>query len=36
MSSQMAEELKEAGNRYFQQHKFDEAINAYNRLPLFI
>uniref|UniRef100_A0A0M3I422 E3 ubiquitin-protein ligase CHIP n=1 Tax=Ascaris lumbricoides TaxID=6252 RepID=A0A0M3I422_ASCLU len=31
MSAQMANEFKESGNRYFQQHRYEEAINSYNR-----
>lgn len=31
MSKQAAEEFKENGNRYFQQHKYEDAIGFYNR-----
>ncbi|VDM41996.1 unnamed protein product [Toxocara canis] len=31
MSTQIANEFKESGNRFFQQHRYEEAINAYNR-----
>uniref|UniRef100_A0A158R503 E3 ubiquitin-protein ligase CHIP n=1 Tax=Syphacia muris TaxID=451379 RepID=A0A158R503_9BILA len=31
MSKQIAEEYKKNGNRFFQQHKYEDAINAYSR-----
>lgn len=31
MAAQVANELKEAGNRFYQQHRYEDAINAYNR-----
>ncbi|VDN05231.1 unnamed protein product [Thelazia callipaeda] len=31
MSSHVAQELKEAGNNFYQQHRYEDAINAYSR-----
>lgn len=34
MSAHVAEELKETGNCFYQQHRYEDAISAYSRLVL--
>ena len=36
MSKTAADQFKEAGNQYFQQHKYAEAIDSYTRLVQFV